>query len=162
MMPELQTEEWLVQVDGYLDRLETTTDRLQDQLAELGRNTGNVKTNLHQQLTTEVAESVQELQSLLEGRRELLADFAADDPRRVSLREALRRSQQPQRYERAQQLADQIEEVRLAALTLFVVQFQMFETSKQILRCILKPETDPGGYGHRTVSTGGGLLDEAA
>ncbi len=155
-------EEWLEYLDQYFDRLERTIDALEDHLLTINECTRTGAHAKQQQAVDAMTETLRTLEKLQQERTGLLSSFASKDLRRLSLQEVLKRGGEYQRSERSKELAERIENVRTESLSLFVVQFQLFESTKAVLKAFMASQTDPGGYGQRTVYQGGGLLDEAA
>lgn len=155
-------EQWLEFLDQYFERLEQTIDTLEDHLLTINHCTRKGMHVKQQQTVEAMTQTLSTLETLQQERQGLLSSFAANDIRRMSLQEALKRGGEYHRSERAKELAERVENVRSESLSLFVVQFQLFETTKAIMKAFMASQTDPGGYGQRTVYHGGGLLDEAA
>jgi hypothetical protein len=161
--PSITGDDWLTAVDRYFDQLTEALDQLNFCAASFVEKTGAgdfeglAETNQH------LLTAAQQLEALLNVRLQILqAATEQGGSRPRSLRAALRARGEHARGALAEELARRVDEVRGKAVTLFVTQFNLFETTDEILRKLLRQAPDPGGYGKQYKPPGGGLLDGAA
>lgn len=158
----MDSRAWLQESDQYLDELEAIVELLSSQLVHLNEQSMQRNSRAQHDAAEQLGVTLQRLQGKLDQRRELLHAYQSLDSRRLSLRECFRSLGEGDRLRRADFLSARIDEVRRDSLALFVVQFQLFETSKLVLRAVMAPDTDPGGYGKPATYQGGSLFDDAA
>lgn len=162
-VPRPNESDWLAAVDRYFAQLTDALDRLNFCAASFAEKTaaGDFAdlAGTNQQLLA----AAQQLESLLNVRLQILQAATEEGQARPrSLRAALRARGEHTRGALAEELARQVDQVRGKAVTLFVTQFHLFETTDEILRKLLCQAPDPGGYGKQYKPPGGGLLDGAA
>lgn len=155
-------QNWKQAVAAYLTRLEGAVEALAQALDdfELCIAAGNF--NALAQPAEATAAASAELESLLDARSELLKAGSPDGPRGRSLRGLLKQHQEPEMLAICERVSERIEEQRVRTISNFVTHFHLAETSKVLVRVLTRSAADPGTYGAKPRSTGGGLLDEAA
>ena len=157
------SEAWLDTVDRYLHQLGESLDQVNFCGDLFIEQTANGDFQSLGDTTDKLLSATQSLEALLQTRGEILqAATPAGGTRPRSLRTALTQAGDNQRLELAETLAKRVEQARRQSVTLFVTQFQLFETSEMILSKMLNRGPDPGTYGPAPKRRGGGLLDDAA
>lgn len=149
-------------IDNYFDRLEDAITQLEEQLLGFQSLTAAAEFTQLETSATELATSLADLEALLDQRGTLLLRLADDGKRPKSLRAFLKSSGDRERLERAEQLAAKVEQQRQRSITIFTAHYWLHETTQQIIRMIINPGPNPGTYGIKVRSHGGGLFDEAA
>lgn len=149
-------------IDNYCDRLEDAIDQLESQLLTFQALTAAAEFKQLEVAANELATLLANLESLLDQRGTLLLRLADNGKRPKSLRAYLKAAGDQERLQRAEQLARQIEQQRQRTIAIFTAHYWMHETTQQIIRMIINPGPNPGTYGIKIRSQGGGLFDEAA
>ena len=162
-LAQLARGDWMGAIDAYFQELAEALDRVNYSAAMFAEQTEAGYFGALEESSRYLLTATQDLERLLAVRTDILMAATKDgETRPRSLRAALQRAADPQRAELAEQLAKQVEESRQKALTMFVTQFHLFETSDEILRRLLRQGPEIGSYGKRHKPAGGGLLDDAA
>ena len=149
-------------IDQYFDRLEDAIAHLEGQLLGFQAVTAAADFKQLENSSTELAASLSNLESLLDQRGTLLLRLVDDGRRPKSLRAYLKDTGDRERFERAEFLAAKVEQQRQRSITIFTAHYWLHDTTQQIIRMIINPGPNPGTYGTKVRSQGGGLLDEAA
>lgn len=153
---------WTDSVEVYLQRLDAAVDSLAAALDDFDARTAEGGFDALDQPAAATADAAAQLERLLDERAALLAETKIDDQRGRSLRSVLEQIGQSDLLASAERIARRIEEQRLRTITSFVTQFHLAETGQQLIRIMTRSHADPGTYGPKARSVGGGLLDEAA
>lgn len=155
-------EVWVGDLDQYFDRLEQTVNQLDVELEDFIVVTAAGNFKELEPVTGRVQRTLSDLESLLEQRSNLLMRLVQDGQRPRSIRAFLRYKGDSIRLDRARSLALRIEQQRRRTITIFTAHYWMYDTTREVLRMITNPGPNPGTYGVKVRSQGGGLLDEAA
>jgi hypothetical protein len=154
---------WLTAVDRYLNQLEESLDQIDHCGMLFLEHTSQGNFGRIEEASNLLLAATQVLEKLLDARGEILqAATTPGEPRPRSLRSALQQAGETQRLELAEAIVSRVEAARQQSITLFVTQYQLFETSEMVLRKLLNQAPDPGTYGTPVKRQGGGLLDDAA
>ncbi|WP_153558200.1 hypothetical protein [Roseimaritima sediminicola] len=160
---------WLDDLSEYLDHLEATSEELDATVQTARSLTRDGAFAALPEATAALQIGLGELEAAIERRRELL-DHSAAPPECYSLRQALRQVAQRADHqaaathllERCEAIGQQMDQVREAALSLFVCQYHLADTTSHFLRLMLPGTERTETYGRGpTRSHGGGLLDKA-
>ncbi|QDS95574.1 hypothetical protein FF011L_43720 [Roseimaritima multifibrata] len=162
---------WYEDLTEYLDQMETAVGELN---AAVQTTRGLTKDGAFASLpeaTVGLRLGLDQLEKLLEHRSALLSRVASDRPV-YSLRDALRQAPADadeltlasELLDRCQKLSSEIDLVREEALSLFVCQYHLADTTSHFLRLLLPSTARPQTYNRQPAGqvTGGGLLDEAS
>lgn len=154
--------QWITSVESYLHRLDGAVNSLAIALDDFDAHTAEGNFNALGEPATATAEAAASLEALLDERAALLAQTESDGRRARSLRGALESSGRDDLVASCEHIGARIEEQRLRSIRSFVTQFHLAETGQQLVRILTRSQSDPGTYGPKAKSVGGGLLDEAA
>ena len=161
-MSTTDLQDSLTEVDAYFDRLEDTLDQVDQNLQTFMSVTAAGSFKELDPVTAQLQASLADLESLLDQRGGLLLRLTTNGVRPKSLRQFHKDTGDQQRGERAAMLATRIETQRQRTITIFTAHYWMYETTRDVIRLITNPGPNPGTYGMKVRSQGGGLLDEAA
>lgn len=149
-------------IDAYFDRLDESIELVDLHFQAFQTATASGDFKQLEPVTLELQGALATLENLLDQRGSLLLRLTSDGKRPKSLRQYLKQIGDEDRLQRADMLAQQIELQRQRSITVFTAHYWMFETTREVIRMITNPGPNPGTYGMKVRSHGGGLFDEAA
>lgn len=161
------SDEWLIELDAYLDSLEETLEQLGDCFGEFHRLTVSGAFQQLERPAQRLKESLPQLEQLLDQRTQLLLRASQGKVRPRSLVKVLEQLDASERLARARRLADALQYLKFQATSQFVTHFHLTELGKELIQVLTRSGPQPGTYAiggqaTRNAAGGGGLINEAA